>query len=71
MSVTSVLTKANEAITTLEPAVIYRRKLNAAAAMQARLLYATGHSKAEIARRLGCSAPNITKVVTRQTWKHV
>ena len=71
MSVSSILATAHTDIITLDPAVRYRRKLNAAAAVQARLLYAVGHSKASIAREIGCSPKNVHLIVTRQTWKSV
>lgn len=58
-------------IAELDGPVRYRRKLNKAAVLQARLMYAVGFTKAEIAREVGCTPENIHFVVTRKTWKHV
>ena len=71
MSVASIITTAQSDIISLDPSVRYRRKLNAAAAVQARLLYAIGHSKTSIARELGCTPQNVHLIVTRKTWKNV
>lgn len=71
MSVSSIISTASSNIIALDPSVRYRRKLNAAAAVQARLLYAIGYSKAAIARELGCTPQNVHLIVTRKTWKNV
>jgi predicted transcriptional regulator len=48
-----------------------RKKLNATAVMQARVMFAAGYTKAAIARELGCTPQNIGYVVSRKTWKNV
>jgi len=71
MSISTIESTNNNQIISLDPSVRYRKKLNRQAALQARLLYAVGFSKAEIGRELGCTPENVTLIVTRKTWKHV
>lgn len=71
MALSTILDTAQKQISDLDGSVRYRRKLNAAAAVQARLLYAVGFTKAEIAREIGCTPENIALVVARKTWKNV
>lgn len=60
-------------ITALDPPVRYRRKLNRKAVLKARLMFAAGFTKAEIARSPGmdCTPQNIHLVVTRRTWRNI
>lgn len=58
-------------ISTIRKAKSRRRKLDAALALQVRLMHVAGHSTQEIANEVNCTPRNVRYVINRETWKNV
>lgn len=49
----------------------HKSKLTACQVLQIRSLYLTGLSVTEMSKTYGCSAQNISRIISRRIWKHI